>query len=248
MTGMQFHAGDNYLSKLNTLTKLTITLFFSVLIVFVKNETALFILFGASVFYVAPLKRWKAMVIGYGIILFMYLSSILFSALLGLIADRFGAKENFQMLVPFLRVSFMINLSLALTLSSGVRRLTNVLKTLKLPRFIFLPTIVVFRFVPSFMNDIKQIHQNIKLRMGNPNLGMMITRPRLFIRLMIVPAVVRALRSAEELSVAAELKGIDGVDNMINSTPELWSWRDTVAFSLSLVLAATVLYFSMEAV
>lgn len=248
MKGLLLHTEDNYLVQLNTITKLAITLFFSIFIVFINNENALLVLFGASVLYVAPLKKWKAMIIGYAIIMLMYLSSILFTTLLGLIGERFGVSENFEMLIPFLRVAFMINLSLALTLSSGVRKLTNVLKTIKIPRFIFLPTIVVFRFVPSFINDIKQIQQSIKLRVGSINFKMMITKPRLFIRLMIVPAVIRALRSAEELSAAAELKGISSSNKINNSTPELWSWRDLMAFSVTVVLSLTVVYLNMTGV
>lgn len=245
MKGLLFHPEDNYLVELNTITKLAITLFFSVFIVFIKNENALLLLFGASILYVAPLKKWKAMLIGYTIISFMYISSIFFTTLLGLIGERFGVSENFEMLIPFLRVAFMINLSLALTLSSGVRKLTNVLKTIKTPRFIFLPTIVVFRFVPSFINDIKQIHQSIKLKVGNINFKMMITKPKLFIRLMIVPAVIRALRSAEELSAAAELKGISSSDKINNSTPEHWSWRDLMAFSITILLSLAVVYLNI---
>jgi len=240
MTGMQLHAEDNYLIQLNTITKLVITLFFSIFVVFIKTESALLVLFGASVLYVAPLKKWKAMLIGYAIIIVMYLSSIFFTTLLTLVGEKFGVDENFELLIPFLRVAIMINLSLALTLSSGVRKLTNVLKTIKTPRFIYLPAIVVFRFVPSFINDIKQIHQSIKLKIGSINFIMMVTRPKLFIRLMIIPAVVRALRSAEELSAAAEIKGISDSDGIKNSTPEFWTWKDFLAFTITIVLSIAV--------
>jgi energy-coupling factor transport system permease protein len=242
--GMHYGSRENYLSRLNTVTKLTITLFFSVLIVFMKTETGLLILFGASLLYVAPLRRWKIMLLGYALLLVMFGMSLLFSHLMGLLAESFGAEGNFQLLVPFLRVSFMINLVIALTMSSGVRRLTNVLKTVRMPRFLFLPLIVVFRFVPSFINEIRQIHRSIRLKVGNPNFFMMITRPRLFIRLMVMPAVIRALRSAEELSAAAELKGISGSDRVVNSTPESWTWRDGLAYGLAAALTVAAIHFN----
>ncbi len=248
MKGMQLHAGDNYLARLNTITKLVITLFFSVFIIFMETQNALLLLFTVSILYVTPLKKWRVLAIGYALIVMMYAVSLGFSAVMGLISERMGAKGNYQVLIPFLRVTFMLNLTLALTLSSGVRRLTNVLKTIKVPRFIFLPTIVVFRFVPSFMNDIQQIHESIKIKVGAFNFFTMITKPRLFIRLMIIPAVIRSLRSAEELSAAAELKGISGVENVKNSTPESLGWRDGLAFSVTAVLVVTVVFLNKAVV
>ncbi len=241
---MHYGSRDNYLAKLNTMTKLAVTLFFSVFIVFMKTETSLLILFCASVVYAAPLKKWKAMLTGYILIMVMYAISLGFARLLTMVADRFGTEGNFELLIPFLRVSSMINMVIALTMSSGVRRLTGVLKTIKMPRFLFLPLIVVFRFVPSFINDIKQIHQSIRLKAGNPNFFMMVSKPRLFIRLMVMPAVIRALRSAEELSAAAELKGISGSERVVNSTPEPWTWRDSFACSAAVLLAAGAIYFN----
>ncbi len=76
----------------------------------------------------------------------------------------------------------------------------------------------------------------------------MITKPRLFIRLMIIPAVIRALRSAEELSAAAELKGLSGTEKIINSTPEKWGWRDALAATLTLLISVTVIYFNKAVV
>ncbi len=240
---LQIKSGDNYLSNINTITKLFITLFFSIFIVFMKDEKALIFLFVASCLYVLPMKKFKAMLIGYAMILLMFLSSIGFSYLLGLWAKRYGLKEDFAMLIPFLRVGFMINLTLALTLSSGIKKLVNVLKTLRFPRTIFLPTIVIFRFLPSFINDVKQIHESIKIKIGHFNLFTMITKPRLFTRLMIIPAVIRALRAAEDLSAAAELKGISGINKITNSNPEKWSYRDALSFVIlvSVIAISTIL-------
>ncbi len=235
---LQIKSDDNYLANINTLTKLFITLFFSIFIVFMKNETALIFLFVSSCLYVLPMKKFKAMLIGYAMILLMFISSIGFSYLLGLVAKRYGLKEDFAMLIPFLRVGFMINLTLALTLSSGVKKLVNVLKTLRFPRTIFLPTIVIFRFLPSFINDVKQIHESIKIKIGHFNLFTMISKPRLFTRLMIIPAVIRALRAAEDLSAAAELKGISGINKITNSNPEKWSWKDGLSFVILISVVA----------
>lgn len=245
MEGTLLHPKENYLVKINTATKLLLTLFFSVFIVFMKDENALLFLFLMSFLYVLPLKRFKVMFFGYAFISLMFATSMAFAALLGMIAERYGAKGSFVMLVPFLRVGFMVNLTLALTLSSGITKLVNILKVIRAPRVIFLPTIIVFRFIPSFINDIKQIHESIKIKLGSFNFITMITKPTLFIRLLIIPAVVRAIRSAEDLSAAAELKGISSAVKITNSAPEKFSFSDVLGITLALivVLIAVVLNY-----
>jgi energy-coupling factor transport system permease protein len=284
----------NFLTGLNTITKIIISLLFSVIVVFLKSEISLWIVFGASVLYLLPLKKYKLMVIMYLLILMMFGISTLFTGILtkmmanmrspktemthgagsekpALETDnpekqsegseevsaakpkkRMGhpgaGSEKISMMVPFLRTALMMNLMFALTLSSGIRKLTNVLKTIRLPRFMFLPIIVVFRFVPSFLNEIRQIAENMKIKTAQPAIAIMFSKPRLYLRLLLIPSVIRSLRVAEELSAAAELKGISSSKNITNSVPEKWKLPDFAVLSLSLILAAAVLILDGGAV
>lgn len=242
MQTIQHTESDNYLSGLHTLTKLTITLFFSVFIVFIKEQSAIIFLFIVSCLYIIPIKRYKLMLIGYGLTLVMFGISLICSYLLSLMASKFGSKGNFVMLVPFLRVGLMTNLMLSLILSSGEKKMVNVLKALRLPRFLFLPTLVVFRFVPAFINDIKQIHEGIKLKIGHFKFYTPFFKPVLFFRLLMIPSVITALRSADALSVAAELKGLSGCEKITNSKPEKWRWQDAATLLFAALTTTTSIY------
>jgi len=232
---------NNYLSNLNTLTKLIISLFFSVFIIFLTDKSALLFLFAFSFIYVLTLKKIKIMLFFYLIISIMFGMSLFFSFLLGLAIKNMGGHGNFIMLVPFLRIGIMINFSTALILSSKTKKLVNVLKTLHTPRVLFLPILVIFRFVLLFARDMKQIHESIKIRFGTFNFLTIILKPLLFIRLMIAPTVIRALRSADELAAAAELKGISDTKKITNSSPEIFRFRDAI----TLITAGTVAYICL---
>ncbi len=201
----KFQISNNYLSNLNTLTKLIFAIFFSVFIIFLTNKFALLFLFVCSFIYVLPLKKFKTMMFFYLLIAIMFGMSLFFSFLLGLAMKKMGGNADFKMIVPFLRIAITINFSIALILSSKTKKLVNILKTLKFPRVLFLPIIVIFRFVPLFARDMKQIHESIKIRIGAFNFFTMLLNPFLFIRIMMAPTVIRALRSADELAAAAEL-------------------------------------------
>ena len=267
----------NFLTNFNTITKIIISLLFSIVVVFLKKELSLTVLFGASVIYLLPLKRFKLMIIMYIFLLLMFGISTFFTGAMEKMMSkmmtkqteiqstpvaeiknqngeevkakkpkRMGhpgrSKEKISMTVPFLRTALMLNLMFALTLSSGVRKMTNVLKTLKLPRIIFLPIIVVFRFVPSFLNDIKQIAENMKIKTAKPAFAVMFSNPKKYLRLLIIPSVIRSLRSSEELSAAAEMKGIDGSKNITNSAPEKWQINDALVIILSITFVVISFY------
>lgn len=258
----------NFLTELNTITKIIVSLIFSVIVVFLKKEISLLIIFLASIFYLLPLRKYKLMIISYTFILILFGISTLFTgALEKMMAKAMSAqsqvhhetiqhqeksevstekpksmghpgrnKEKISMTVPFLRTALMLNLVFALSLSSGIRKLTNVLKTIRLPRIIFLPTIVIFRFVPGFLHEMGQILENIKIKTAKPPVQIMFTNPKLYIRLLLIPSVVRSLKSAEELSAAAEMKGISGNKDITNSAPENWKFADVIILTITVAL------------
>jgi energy-coupling factor transport system permease protein len=179
----------------------------------------------------------------------MFGISLFFSFLLELAMQKMssgsqhhgGGMKGYTAIVPFLRIAIMMNFSIALILSSQTKKIINVLKTLHTPRVIFLPVLVIFRFVPLFTRDIKQIHESIKIRIGSFNFFTMLLKPLLFIRLIMAPSVIRALRSADELAAAAELKGISDTKKITNSSPEFFKFRDAI----TLIAAGIVAYITL---
>ncbi len=230
---------ENFLTELNILTKFFITLFFLIYSIVLGNSHALLIIFVVSFLYLLPVKKYKTIFFIYLFISFMFLLSIFFSWTLSLIVKKYGVQEDFKMVAPFLRVAIMTNLTLAFILSVKIERVVVGLRLIRLPRFLFLPLIIVFRFVPSFFNDIKMIHAAIKIKIGEFTFFTILNSPQIAIRMMILPAVIRALRSAEELTMAAELKGISSNAKSTSIAPaDSWSLKD---FAVLLVASMVTL-------
>ncbi len=201
--------GDGFIHRVNVLTKIILSLILSVLIVFLDQKESLLIFFAASFIYAGMLKKFKAMFVYYLMILVMFSISLFFSFLMGKIMSGHGTGDSdFSMLIPFLRVSVMSNITMVIAFSTSMDSLINSLKFLRLPSFIYFPLIVIIRFIPSFINDVKYIRESLKVRNISVNFITIVIHPLMSVRLLIVPAVIRALRSSDELSIAADIKGI----------------------------------------
>jgi energy-coupling factor transport system permease protein len=137
---------------------------------------------------------------------------------------------------PFLRVLVLVNTILVLAVSSRIQDIMNSLKILGLPFVIYLPASVMIRFIPEFINDVKLIRESMRIKGFNPGILFVTLHPFLVVRLLVVPLTIRALRSADNLAVAAELKGMDANTRMTQTpTPGLKAW-DIIATACVLVL------------
>ena len=113
-------------------------------------------------------------------------------------------KWNLGALVlPFLRMLIVITLLMTFALSTPVQEISRMLQSFRLPGFLSLTLSVIIRFIPSFIDDCKQVAEAAKLRPGKSFLS--------FWRCLFVPLVFRVLASADDLAVAAELKGMSAV-------------------------------------
>lgn len=171
----------------------------------------------------------------------MYLFAVLmlafalaFSGLISLAVPGLMHWNAFSLSVPFLRILISVNLLLMLALSTPVQTLFNRLQSWKLPVWVHVPLSVAIRFVPSFINDCAQIRDAARLR---PGAGL-----RRFWRGFAVPLVFRMLYSADDLAMAAELKGVGSAAKTRLSQKECMTRRDAaVAACTALALSAAVL-------
>lgn len=102
--------------------------------------------------------------------------------------------------IPFLRMLVIVSLLLHLALSTPAQVISRMLQSMRLPGFLHIPLSVVIRFIPTFMDDCKQIQESARLRPGRSVWTCW--------RCLAVPLVFRTLASADDLAIAAELKGM----------------------------------------
>ena len=115
-----------------------------------------------------------------------------------------------------MRMVTMVNVVLPLAFTTNIQSILTALKSFNLPLFIYLPVAVMIRFIPAFINDIKQIMQSLATRGIEVKFITLLKQPVKMGRYLFMPLLFRSLRASEELGIAAELKGIG---NDVKVTP-----------------------------
>lgn len=222
-------------------SRMFVTLLCSVVTIVISSLEGQLVLFAASLLYALSIRRYRALLVAYAFLAVMMGVAVLFT--LGISAVMPSMPFSFRGLaVPFLRGTVMLNVVLPLALTSRIQELLTALKGLHLPFCIYIPGAVMIRFIPTFMNDIRQVAETLKIRGYNLGFGEMCRRPLMMLRLLFTPLLFRSLRTSEELGIAAELKGLDAGGRFVPFRGGSWSRRDTVLVILAVAAAALALY------
>jgi energy-coupling factor transport system permease protein len=215
-------------------TRLILTFSGSVLSLIFADIHPLGVLFAASALYLVLEVRPRA-------VLFVYLAAgimcglaMLFLELIIHLVPAMRSQSPSAAALPFLRLGISLNTLLPLAFHSRLSGLAGTLNRLRLPGLVKLPLLITIRFVPTFLEDIVQIREAVKLRFrGRGGIFFWAVRPLLWWRVFFMPLVVRLIRSADDLALAAELKGLTaGTD--FGSAPLVWARADRTALALSL--------------
>lgn len=189
-----------FTGRLDAGVKLVICLFGSLSAILLSSPLSLglLLLFGAalalaSVRPLTLLKVYLAATVFMGV-------TLAFTALLSLAVPDLMRWNPISLSVPYLRMMVSVNLLLMLSVSTPVQTMFSRMQQMRLPRVIRIPISVAIRFVPAFMDDCGQIRDASRLRPGRGIRGAW--------RTLAVPLVFRTLFSADDLAMAAELKGI----------------------------------------
>lgn len=196
-------SSDTFASSLDVRVKLLLCLSGSVMCIALSSPLSLGFLAAVSTGLALGAARPSTIGKVYFFAFLMLSFALGFSALISLAVPGLMRWNAFSLSVPFLRILVSINLLLVLALSTPVQILFNRLQAWRLPTWVHVPLSVAVRFVPSFISDCAQIRDAARLRPGK---GL-----KRYWRGMVVPLVFRMLYSADDLAMAAELKGIGAV-------------------------------------
>lgn len=231
-----------WLASVDVRAKILICALASIMSIAVSNFWAQALLVSASLVYAMSLRRPLLISTAYLLVALMSIMALGCFWLMAYFIPRLG--QNFQyssLLLPFMRVVVMINAALPLAFSSRIQSMLSALQSLRLPLCIYLPTAVVFRFLPEFCNDIKQIIESLRLRGYHVSPWSITRHPLLSLRLMFTPLLFRALRSSEDLGIAAELKGLGQGHAMTHYRPPRWTRVDTSLSVCAILVAVAAL-------
>lgn len=236
------------LSQVHTLVKIGISFVASLVTVVLSSPQGLTALFVCSLGYALFLPRLRFLLYAYLAAGFMFCIANFFSYIMSLfIPIPFNVSG---ILVPFLRMIIMLNVILPLALSTNIQSILTSLKSLHLPFFIYLPAAVMIRFIPTFIHDVKQVSETLKIRGYTMSVGETMRHPFTMMRLLFTPLLFRSLRTSEDLGIAGELKGLNPRSVITQYKKESWKKNDFILITfagLAFVLAIIIeVYFGVE--
>ncbi len=250
--GTRFHTSENALAlRLNGWTKLSICILVSVVTLFINHNPAMLVLLSGTTLLAVTQLRPKVILILYLIIALMVLLSIGSAFLLSLAFAKYSPMlENYSldtMVTPFLRLITVLQLVVVTALSTSPRELLINLKSARLPRFLYLPVLVMLRFVPTFINDLRQINESLKTRNIRITFISIVTHPLLTLRCSVIPLIFRALRASDELAIASEIKGVGHYRKTTSCKSYSFKAADGKMLVTALLLLGTALSMQLAA-
>lgn len=230
---------QNYVYRLDARTKIFICLCMSIGVIFLNSIFTFCFLVFVTLLYAINLRRYRILFMTYVGIIFLWLTAVLFMKLMHMMSSMVPVAEPVALLIPFLRISVMLNAILVLALSSRVQSLLTALKSFRLPVWLYIPSVVMIRFIPTFIKDVQQIHESMRIRGYSLNPFFILVHPVLSVRLMVAPIVFRALRSSDDLGIAAELKGVGHMKSMTTYKPSSFKILDFLAVITTIIILIT---------
>ncbi len=241
-TGIQNEKLTGGIYAIDVRAKLIITIITSISAIALSSIYAQLVLFIASFFYAASMKKAKIMALTYLFVVLMICIAMIFLLSINYFFNFMEGRSYFAVMVPFMRMVTMINVVLPLAFTINIQSLLTALKSFRLPLFIYIPVAVMVRFIPAFVNDIKQIKESLTTRGINVSIMESIKHPVLTGRYLFMPVLFRSLRASEELGIAAELKGL-GLDNKVVPYKKLtFTIYDFILIGLFFMVIMTAVY------
>lgn len=214
----------------------------SICALFMTKFEPLFLMFVVTLGYALLMQRYRILFVSY---MFMTVVMIISMTCVNVIAIYLpmvkDSADFTKLAVPSMRGACVMNVVMPLTLTIRMQNLLTTLQNLHLPFMIYLPGAVMIRFVPTFINDIKQVFEAMKIRGFEFSLKNILKHPFLLIRLSFSPLVFMSLRSSEDLGIACELKGI-GQNKHCNMKNQCLHRRDYSLIALAVIVCAASLY------
>jgi energy-coupling factor transport system permease protein len=237
-----------FIYGLDIRTKLALSLSASVAVIFLSHPAALGLPALASALYALSLHKTRLLVVVYAVVIAMWCAAVGMLVVLHALWPASPAVETAKLAAPFLRTCVMVNVAMALALSSRIQSLMAALKSLRLPFCIYIPLAVMIRFLPTFIEDVRQIIECIRTRGHRLTPVAVIAHPLLTLRLLLMPLLFRSLRSSDELGMAAELKGLGKVGRITPFKPARFGPNDLLmgCLSAAVLIAGLVMQLALK--
>ena len=222
---LRIESAGTLAAGLNAPLKIGLCALASVTAMFMNSPYGLAVMLVAAMAFALTAARLRVVLRALLFTSLMLVFSFAFSLPLSYFFPQLLRWDALSLSVPFLRFLVVILLVVALALSTSVRSVSDTLASLRLPGFILIPMLVAVRFIPTFLEDCRQIREATRLRPGGGILS--------FWRGTVVPLLFRVLSSASDLAVAAELKGVNATKRIARQGPKPLAKADYTVLCLA---------------
>lgn len=139
--------------------------------------------------------------------------------------------------VAFWMFKFSINIVLGLCFLIAVapQEVASLLTRLRAPTALYVTTMVMVRYFPVALEELKEIYAGMKLRGLKPGFWAAVLHPLHYLEMMVIPFLLSATRIVDELAAAALLKSV-GAKNRSTIIPAKFRFMDGYALCLTAVL------------
>ncbi|MCG5529888.1 energy-coupling factor transporter transmembrane protein EcfT [Halorhodospira halochloris] len=244
--GSTTRAEKTFLHLLDVRTKMLISVLAAVVVIILSEIWLLASLATLTLGYVLISKRYAPVAIAYCLFAILWLLAFGFMHGMSLALPRFGYPDMQSLIAPFLRSLVLLNTLLAMALSSRIQGVMSSLKALRLPYWLYIPAAAMVRFIPAFIEDIRQIVESLEIKGYRRSPFFLLRHPLIGLRLLFIPLLFRALRTSDELGMAAELKGIGYSRKVSRLNSDRMGWRDFVLLTFAVLITSAALSLEFE--
>lgn len=234
------------LAVVDTRAKMAVSMLASLATMFLSRPEAQLALFSMSLVYALGMRRIMVLLGGYALVAALCALALGCARGIHALLPTGPEVELQTMLVPFLRLLTMLNVILPLAFTCRVQRLLAALKSLRLPFCIYIPAAVMIRFIPTFLSDVRQVVETLRIRGYRPGIRECLRHPGRMVRLMFTPLIFRSLQTSETLGMAAELKGLGYGDSLRPYTLPRWQSRDTLLLLSAFATVAWAVFCELQ--
>ena len=174
----------------------------SILMLFIKTEFALLTTFILGITWCIYCGRWKnaaTISVIYGILYWWSMAML----------SNTESTSGFIIIAILFR-RFMIIAAFVTPLATvEVGVLISALKKMHLPKMFVMSVAILFRFLPTIMEEYRSVRTSQKFRGIGRTIWNVIAHPITFYETLVIPVAIRIMRVSDELSASAILRGAD---------------------------------------
>lgn len=216
----------NLLSRINPFLKIGLGFGLIILSLFLKQLASMLVLVGGIVLLMTQL-RLRHVFLGYG--LFMV---ILFTGSTALLLGNWP-----EAIFSTLRLLAILLPTPVLALTTPPADLIRALQTVRLPSFLTLSLMLIWRFFPLMQQELQRIWEANQLR------GIDLRwRPGQWFSGLMVPLVFQMVVYADEVTIGLQTRGYSPTEPRSNSKPLRWRWADTLFCGVAIASITLISY------